>query len=326
MNSLSLLASGPFALLLVHCAEALDVTLPDPMECEQAAACEDGGMRVPVRCEDPDSGCMTLPDGAVVPPPPTCMGECTPPPADAAGNGGSPGVPSPDGGGSGGSGGGEGCVPTAERCNGEDDDCDGVADNGCPSGVVVAAASETSPDFGDMGGGEFTSPCGAGQALTGFDIRYSTGSNGEIRQLRPECSTLVIVPREGTNETAFDVHTVDPILLANRGNTSSGSLDEDRCPENQIVLGVRGRVVDELRRFGFTCGSLAVTRASDTGRWQLTVGPATFSSPERGRDAGSGDFTYDCPSGTGATVLSGRSGDRIDLMTISCSPMSLLTL
>jgi hypothetical protein len=202
------------------------------------------------------------------------------------------------------------------------DSCNGFVGLACPLGITVGAPSATSPSLGGSGGGAFTRACGPGEVLTGFDVRFTTGSSGEIRQLRPECSTVELVPVAGQN--AFEVHTTNPNLLAVTGNDTGATYQTDRCPANQIVLGIVARIAgSEVRRFGFHCGSARVAPSGAPGTWELTVGPVDYSSPERGRDAGAVTTSYTCPSGTAATVLGGRSGDRIDQVNLGCAPLEV---
>jgi hypothetical protein len=200
--------------------------------------------------------------------------------------------------------------------------CNGIVGVDCPLGVIVGSVTMTSPDFGGTGGSAFTRACDPGEVLTGFRIRYSTGSSGNIIQLAAECSTVNLVWSAARN--GYEVHTTSPRLLAANGGTSGGTVVTDRCPANEVVLGIVTRIVDnEVRRFGFHCGPATVTVPEPASGWVLTVGPAAYSSPERGRSAGAVTTSWPCPSGAVGAVLGGRSGSRIDRVTLGCAPLAV---
>jgi hypothetical protein len=200
--------------------------------------------------------------------------------------------------------------------------CDGVDGLACPLGVSVGATVASSPSLGGGGGSTFSRLCDPDRVLTGLDIRYSTGSGGEIRQVRPECSLVSLVA--GTTPGTFAVQTSDPVLGAITGNTTTGTLVSDRCGENQMVLGLVARVASsEVRRLGFYCGAASVAPSSSGDGWELQVGPVSYASPERGRDPGPTTTAYTCPSGTAGTLVGGRSGNRIDQIYLSCSPLAV---
>ena len=87
-------------------------------------------------------------------------------------------------------GGAAGRVCTAEQCNGRDDDCDGVVDNGCPiSGqpLVTRTMSTTSAVFGSVTYAKdlkFADACPDGQAVIGFTGSARSGPGRDRRPMR----------------------------------------------------------------------------------------------------------------------------------------------
>jgi hypothetical protein len=63
-----------------------------------------------------------------------------------------------------------GCA--SESCNGKDDDCDGLADDGCPT-ALASGESIRHPALGDSPGGrEFADECAADEALVGLAFTF----------------------------------------------------------------------------------------------------------------------------------------------------------
>jgi hypothetical protein len=182
---------------------------------------------------------------------------------------------------------------------------------------IVLGLPVAGPSFGDTGGDVFTRPCAARQALTGFDGR----SGGSVDRLQPACSTLSLAAAPANPPTSFQVTTGSAMLLAAAGGTG-GSAFSDRCPANQVVIGINGRHLPEVGRFGFVCGSVVAARSGPSSPWQITV-TRTVNSPQHGGTSGT-MFEYLCPVGSVATVLGGRGAERIDQASISCSPVTVL--
>jgi hypothetical protein len=214
--------------------------------------------------------------------------------------------------GSGGGSGSGGASGSGGNAGSSGSTCDSAVDKGCPTGIAIGAAVP-SPAFGGNGGSVFALACGPNQVLTGFDGR----SDKSVDRLQPVCSTLTMVG------SSFQVITVGATLLATEGG-SGGSAFSDRCPANQVVIGIGGRQMPELERFSFICGSLAIARPSPSGPWQITV-TRTMDSPQHGGTDGT-VFEYVCPDGGVASGLGGRRGDRMDQASIGCSPLTLQTL
>jgi len=132
----------------------------------------------------------------------------------AGGPGGAAGAAAGRGGAGGalvGGAGGHACP--AEQCNGRDDDCDGVVDNGCPVNgqpLVTRVMSATSPVFGgvtyakDM---KFADACPDGQAVVGF-----IGSAGSgLDALGVRCGALQVHEDRTSEPFKYSV-TVTPGL------------------------------------------------------------------------------------------------------------------
>jgi hypothetical protein len=211
------------------------------------------------------------------------------------------------------------CCAAYELCNGQNDDCVGGIDDGCPSGIMIQL-SNGSPTYGGGGGSPFpVRACTPGDVFIGFDGR----AGSSVDRLQPVCSTLTFTPTPSSPETSYAVGTSGSTLLVAVGG-GGGNGFNDRCPANQVVIGIYGHQTPEVERFGFICGTVAVSRTSPSGPWQIVV-TRTVNSPLRGSDNSSA-FEYVCPPANVVTVLFGRAAERVDQIGVGCSPMTLLTL
>lgn len=200
-----------------------------------------------------------------------------------------------------------------ELCNGADDDCDGNADDGCPTDVsMCCAAAGTS--HGGNGGDAFSVGCPVGSVLVGFD-----GRAGErVDQITPVCAPIDVQHVAGVPERSYLVRTGTPFTTGSLGGTG-GSVFSARCPQHQVVIGMQGNAGARISRIGLTCGSLAIAHVARS--WILSVASASTTASFGG--GGGGAFTYACPRGTIATGASGRSADEVDQLALVCSTPSI---
>jgi hypothetical protein len=206
-----------------------------------------------------------------------------------------------------------------ELCNGVLDTCGDVIDDGCPTGVSPGTATSCECSYGGSGGSPSTPACASGSALVGFD----GSASASMYRLRPACAPLSMSALPGSPEGTFVVQTGAVTLLAQAG-ADDGDDFSDRCATNEVVIGIAGGTSDELEGFRFICGSITIARSGPGGPWLISV-ERTTTSPYRG-DTDETQFEYVCPTGSVATVIPLRSGDRIDQVSLSCSPVTLQTI
>jgi hypothetical protein len=206
------------------------------------------------------------------------------------------------------------CPSTFERCNGRDDDCDSLVDDGCPRATVLGAAA-TGTTFGGGGGVAFTSDCPTGRVLIGFDGGAGVG----VDRLTPVCAPISLATDTSTSpDYTYRVNTGAAGVITTVGG-GGGTAFSDRCPANEIVIGLRGRSGTEIDQFSFQCARLTVARDASLS-WVVIVTP-TGTSTARGGGGGT-PFSYDCPAGRVATGITGRSGTRIDALAARCSSVT----
>ena len=209
------------------------------------------------------------------------------------------------------------CDTSIEFCNDRDEDCDGVIDDGCPADLTYCCPSPLGP-FGG-GAGTFSDPCPAGSALMGIVGR----SSGRLDRIQPVCAELFMTVDLRVGENAYPVIREAPVLGAVHGGTGGTAFD-DRCPDGDVVIGVRGGT-DELggtlTGIGLSCGTVRVMRAGLS--WQRTITP-TVELPLRGA-GGVSSFDIDCEGGV-ITAVSGQAGTAVTGLGFTCQRLTLETL
>ncbi len=210
------------------------------------------------------------------------------------------------------------CTASIEFCNDTDEDCDGVVDDGCPSSIATCCATSAG-SFGSTSGSVFSDPCPTGTVLMGMAGRASA----RVDQLQPICASLVIeTDRSGRPDYAYPIRRGAAILGATHGGAGGTGFD-DRCPNDDVVIGIYGSA-DDLAGVGsivLRCGRVSVARSGLS--WRLSVTP-TVDLPMRG-GASSTPFASDC--GTGAvSQIDGRADTIVERIGITCEQLQLQTL
>jgi len=130
----------------------------------------------------------------------------------------------------------------AEICNGVDDDCDTVVDDGCPAdgGSISIGGGGTSSEYGGtttngMANTRFELTCPAGTAIVGFHARAVEA----INTLGAYCAAPTVHRRAAGVPYQYEVLATDSSSLPEVGVEGSGAaVPDQRCPEGQFVVGV----------------------------------------------------------------------------------------
>jgi hypothetical protein len=114
------------------------------------------------------------------------------------------------------------CGP--EICNGRDDDCDGVIDNGCPldgQPLSTRQIATTSPLYGSLTettNTKFTDLCPDGQAVIGF-----LGNSGSaLDAVGVSCGTLLVHEDRSTVPYRYSIDVTPAMQFAPVGGTGGG--------------------------------------------------------------------------------------------------------
>ncbi|MCZ7679255.1 MAG: hypothetical protein M5U28_11065 [Sandaracinaceae bacterium] len=212
------------------------------------------------------------------------------------------------------------CSPSAEFCNDRDEDCDGTIDDGCPRALSLCCPSSGGSFGGGLFGTAFSDPCPAGTMLMGVAGRAST----RIDALQPICAALTVeTDRTTLPEWSYPVRRGAPMLGTVRGGMGGTAFD-DRCPGNDVVIGIRGTTDDlgnSVTSISLQCGTVAVSRSLLS--WRRTITPSV-TTPTRG-GASSMPFSSDCTNGA-VTEVSGRVSTTVTAVGITCQQIVLETL
>jgi hypothetical protein len=209
------------------------------------------------------------------------------------------------------------CNESFEFCNDRDEDCDGVIDDGCPEDLTFCCPAALGP-FGG-GAGAFSDPCPTGSVLMGIAGR----SSGRLDRVQPICAALFMSVDLRIPENAYPVIRDAPVLGAIHGGTGGTAFD-DRCPDGDVVIGVRGgtdELGNTLTGIGLSCGTVRVVRTGLS--WQRTITP-TVETPLRG-SSGFTPFDVDCEGGV-ITAVSGQAGTGVSGLAFTCDRLTLETL
>jgi hypothetical protein len=128
------------------------------------------------------------------------------------------------------------CVPSgkAETCNGVDDDCNDVIDDGCPGGISTTYVKDLELIGDSYGGSPFTEDCNAGEVLGG--VSFAVG--GYITQIKGVCYSLELRPNSNADQ-GYEVSLVKPRELPPHPATTSDPIKALTCSPGEIVVGLR---------------------------------------------------------------------------------------
>jgi hypothetical protein len=179
---------------------------------------------------------------------------------------------------------------------------------------TAASAQVYLPPLGGPGGGQFKSPCAAGQSLAGVELRVAD----DVDAIRPVCVSTYGPDKTG-NET-----------VASSWNGGSGGVRVERliCPPARPVvlavsIGAEGQKTFIVNNVHLFCG-LAVATDQQLEDYPSAIfdGPGYKPSPNYVTgDPGSSNRQYTsqrCPAGQVAVGIHGRSGIWLDAMGLIC--------
>jgi hypothetical protein len=167
-----------------------------------------------------DTATPDLPDAAA----PDSRETAPPPPPDAA---------SPE----------RACQPVPEVCNGLDEDCDGVPDDGCPVDGALLRTDPLPPPSPVLGSLSlpramtFTDSCPAGQVIVGFTGNYGSG----IDSLGIRCGQMQVREDRSVRPYRYQVGVAPGASFPPRGGTGGLANGVDarmRCPPGEVVVGL----------------------------------------------------------------------------------------
>lgn len=125
------------------------------------------------------------------------------------------------------------CVPATEVCNGIDDDCNQVIDDGCPSAFAWNEQVEEAPVGDGFGGAYFGVSCGSDELAVGLRVKVGSFFEG----VGVLCSQVAVQPNSQTIPYEYGLHLEEPNHLA--AHNTDGTTSDLVCDEGYSLVGVR---------------------------------------------------------------------------------------
>jgi len=194
--------------------------------------------------------------------------------------------------------GGDAGPPPSEVCNGEDDNRNGIVDEGCPNcadvtdglckGALTFAPATPGPVLGvlgdDAGDGFFNESCAAAGVVVGA---AGTESLGYTESLQVRCAPIALqresgdVPRSGFEYRV--VWTGEPYDTGIAHGASGFDTYRVQCDKPKVVVGMNavrldysGNGNDGIARINLRCAELLVS--GHAGAWTFSHGEVTTVS------------------------------------------------
>jgi len=176
---------------------------------------------------------------------------------------------------------------------------------------VLSAHAQTDARFQPLGGNggiQFVARCPQGQLLTGFELRVGD----TVDSIRPIC-----VAAYGPN----DIGPLQPYPSKFGGD--GGHPLQIICPSDapiviKLDIAWAGRELFSVSYVGLTCGVASSTTQTPTTKYPTVNAYTRFDS-----DAKRGGDAETCPPGLVAVGISGRAGQWLDALGLTCGPPKL---
>ena len=216
-------------------------------------------------------------------------------------------------------GGAEACVPSTLVCDGKVHACNGIVNDGCPSGISVGAAGSAQLLGGDpTGGTPFSDPCPAGQVLIG--VGGATGS--WIDAIYGICGSVGLQVSSSTTPYTYAVTISAGATLPLQGVVGgTDSTWQVTCGPNQAVVGVAGNAGAAMDHVVLSCAALSIT--GSPGAFSLSRGSVSALPPQGDSTGGSPFAPFVCPAPQTIALVSGSSGQWVDSLGVACALPSL---
>jgi hypothetical protein len=151
---------------------------------------------------------------------------------------------------------GAACVP--EICNGADDDCNQVVDNGCP-GSFLRGAATAGDVIGDVtGGSAFSETCANDELVVGLQVAFSNW----LDQVTVKCQQFSLSVDKKSTPYQYSVGFGASHLLNTHPPTTNDSLQTLNCPSGKVLVGLA--IAEQHTSPAFTPDYLVVTQISAT--------------------------------------------------------------
>lgn len=199
-----------------------------------------------------------------------------------------------------------------EVCDGIDNDCNLVADDGVGS---LWFRDRDGDGFGDLA--DSTRAC---SQPTGYlsnntdcnDGRDDTypGAPEICDRINNDCDTTI-------DETCPTGLSLGSSFNGTQYGGGGGTLRTDACPAGYVLIGLRGRDGSEIDALGAICGRYELTESGTPISYGIRTNTAEVDLTQRGGSGGSA-FRYECPDGQLVRGIDGRAAARVDNIGFTC--------
>jgi hypothetical protein len=216
----------------------------------------------------------------------------------------------------------------SEQCNGRDDDCNGVVDDGCPGAVTTTFVSDLALLGDSAGGSAFADDCKDGEVLGGISVAMGAF----LSQVRGVCRKLSLDLQAGAAH-GYAVKLSHDRELAAHPQSGPETLAPLACPENEALVGLRlaqqhygvndGKSVPVTTRVWLTCAKLVLDEVD--GKLSVTWTGARELAPASGSmaDGTAWLVSSSAPARQVASRLLGASGSWVDRIGFGVSKLGV---
>lgn len=209
-------------------------------------------------------------------------------------------------------------LPTAERPNGRDDDCDVSVDEDVP--IPIGSAVSSFGPAGNYNTGEFNAfdvRCPGQQVLVGIRA-FVAAPVSLVNAVTPLCAGLDKVPKANIAPATHVLAWSELGLSASRiGGQQTKSVDL-LCPIGKIVSTVHTVAGGAVEQLELTCAEL---RWSSSGGFSAIPDTTTLN---QGQGVGTSQTLFaTCPAGTAFTNVFGAWKFDVHAIGFRCSPLTV---
>jgi hypothetical protein len=150
------------------------------------------------------------------------------------------------------------CLAQPEICNGKDDNCDNVIDDGCPSGFLRGSADQQ-PALGDStGGSKFADTCANDEVIVGLQVAFSSW----LDQVTAVCQKYSLHVNTVASPYQYSLSFGTSAVLPAHPTSTSDSLHALTCAPGKVLVGLD--ISEQHTALGQTPDYIVVTRISAT--------------------------------------------------------------
>ncbi len=214
-----------------------------------------------------------------------------------------------------------------ENCFNElDDDCDGTANNGCPSSLSIGT-SDPLVARGGSGGSVASSMCPAGSLVTAVQVTLSAigVSPGYVISVQPSCATPTL-QKNTSDYSVVLTPTTSPAPMLGTDAARTGSSWITCATPGSFANGTQGSVENDgrtvIESIGANCATLALTLDA-TNKLQLAMTPDTIDSGSASVQVTGTVWTDSCGANEVLIGFQGRTGAQMDQIQGVCAPLTV---